>query len=77
MVVAISILLVTAVVVVIDLPSLLKKQQKKERWAYGILLVPTVVVSMLLGFGVDVPNPLDLIQWLFKPIVSFLYQLLH
>lgn len=72
-----GILAATAAIIAIDVPPLMKKKQKKELWAFFILLIPGVTVSILIGFGVKIPNPLDFIQWLFKPFANWIQSVLQ
>ncbi|PWA12238.1 hypothetical protein DCC39_07345 [Pueribacillus theae] len=73
----IGILAVTAAIIAIDVPPLLKKKQKKELWAFFILLGFGVTLGILMSFEVNIPNPLEFIHWIFKPIISWIHNLLH
>jgi xanthine/uracil permease len=45
-----------------------KKKYKKELIVLSILLAIGVGLSMTLGFGKQIPNPLDLLTIVFKPL---------
>jgi len=60
MVKIIGILLVTAVIVLIDAPTMWKNKQKKELVVYSVLLFIGVTLLILLAVGIKLPSPVDL-----------------
>lgn len=60
MVKIIGILLVTAVIVMIDVPTMWKNKQKKELVVYSLLLFIGVTLLILLAVGIKIPSPVDL-----------------
>lgn len=64
----IGILLIAAVILWMEVPPLLEKKDKKELVVFSILLMIGVGLSMALGLGKAIPNPLDLLTFVFKPI---------
>jgi len=69
---SIGILLFAAIIVWIEVPPLLKKGYKKELIVFSILLAIGVGLGIALGFGKNIPNPLDLLTFVFKPINDFI-----
>jgi hypothetical protein len=65
---SIGILLVAAVILWIDVPPLLEKKDKKELLVFSILLAIGVGLSIALALGKPIPNPVDLINFMFKPL---------
>ncbi|PZX02423.1 hypothetical protein C7437_11115 [Psychrobacillus insolitus] len=65
---SLGILLVATVIIIIEVPSLLEKKQKKELIVFSILLIIGVTLSILRAFGINIPNPLDLLTFIFKPM---------
>ena len=65
---SLGILLVATVIIFIEVPSLLEKKQKKELIVFSILLIIGVTLSILRAFGINIPNPLDLLTFIFKPM---------
>ena len=65
---SLGILLVATVIIIIEVPSLLEKKQKKELIVFSILLTIGVTLSILRAFGINIPNPLDLLTFIFKPM---------
>jgi hypothetical protein len=55
-----------------ELPPLLKKKLKKESVIFCFLLSIGTFFTILIGFGVHLPNPLDWIIAFIKPIANFI-----
>ncbi|KGM44795.1 hypothetical protein P9D43_11340 [Neobacillus niacini] len=64
----IGILLIAAAILWKEVPPLLEKKDKKELVVFSILLTIGVGLSMALGLGKPIPNPLDFLTFVFKPI---------
>lgn len=60
MVKIIGILLVTAVIAMIDAPTMWKNKQKKELVVYSLLLFIGVTLLILLAVSIKIPSPVDL-----------------
>ena len=65
---SIGILLIAATILWIEVPPLLEKKLKKELLVFAILLAIAVGLSITLGFGKSIPNPFDLLTFVFKPL---------
>lgn len=59
-----------------EIPPLLKAKQMKEIWLFFILLLLGTGVCIAVSFDLAVPNPLDLIYWVFNPMSQLLDNLL-
>ncbi len=68
-----GIILVGVLIAAYEVPTLLKKNLIKELWAFSILLIIGVVLSILKSMRIDIPNPLDLLTIIYKPINDFIY----
>lgn len=77
MLASIGILMVSALIIIIDVPSLLKKKFKKELWVFSIILLFGTGLSIAESLQVDIPNPLDGIAVVYKPFSDFLFDLLE
>ncbi|WP_419955083.1 hypothetical protein ACN6MT_05800 [Neobacillus niacini] len=64
----IGILLIAAVILWMEVPPLLEKKDKKELVVFSIFLVIGLGLSIAQGLGKPIPNPLDLLTLVFKPI---------
>lgn len=65
---SIALLLIAAVILWIEVPPLLEKKLKKELLAFLIFLSIGIGMGMVIGFGKTIPNPLDLLTFVFKPL---------
>lgn len=65
---SVGILLVAAFIVFLEVPSLLEKKHKKELIVFSILLAIGVGLSVAHSFGKSIPNPIDLLTFIFKPM---------
>ncbi|MFJ7976797.1 hypothetical protein ACIQZI_14050 [Peribacillus sp. NPDC096379] len=63
-----GILLIATVILLIEVPPLLEKKYKKELLVFSILLVIGVGLSIAQGVGKTIPNPMDLLTYMFKPL---------
>lgn len=77
MLASIGILLTAVLFAFIEIPSLLKKQYIKELVVFFILLFCGTFLSILKVFGVQIPNPVDGITFIFKPISEVVLNLLQ
>ncbi|SDN09492.1 hypothetical protein SAMN05518871_103277 [Psychrobacillus sp. OK028] len=65
---SVGILLVAAFIVFIEVPSLVEKKYKKELIVFSILLTIGVGLGVAHSLGKSIPNPIDLLTFIFKPV---------
>lgn len=65
---SIGILIIAAIIVYIEVPSLLKKKYKKELIVFSIILTIGVGMSIAHSFGKSIPNPIDFLTFIFMPL---------
>jgi len=63
----IGILFLSGIIVAIELPSLLKKGQKKELYLFSFFLLFSMTLNILHSMHFPLPNPLDWLSAIFKP----------
>ncbi|MBT2618877.1 MULTISPECIES: hypothetical protein [unclassified Bacillus (in: firmicutes)] len=68
MVAVAGILVIVAVIIAIDVPYLLRGKLKKELWVFSILLLFGTALSIAQALNIKIPNPLDWITVIFKPL---------
>lgn len=66
--------MVAAVILRIEVPSLLQKKNKKELVVFLLFLSVGVGLAIVHGFGKPIPNPLDLLTFIFKPLNNILFR---
>ncbi|MBP1992237.1 hypothetical protein [Paenibacillus eucommiae] len=71
-----GILAVTAVIALLEVPTLWKKKLVRELWVFAILLLVGAGLSFALVMHAPIPNPLDLLTWIYKPISDAAMKLL-
>jgi hypothetical protein len=72
-----GILIVSTIIIFIEVPSLLKKKMKKELVFFSILLFFGTGLSMAQSFRMKIPNPLDWISAIYKPMSDALFSFLQ
>ncbi|ULL14853.1 hypothetical protein DVH26_10590 [Paenibacillus sp. H1-7] len=68
-----SISVITAVFIVIEIPSLVRKQWRRELVTFFVLLFLGAGLSIALSLRVQIPNPLDWIRVVFGPISKAIF----
>ncbi|KQL36121.1 hypothetical protein [Psychrobacillus sp. FJAT-21963] len=76
MIKSIGILLIAAAILWIEVPPLLEKKYKKEFLVFSILLAIGVGLGITLALEKTIPNPLDLLTIIFKPLDNVISNLL-
>ncbi|WP_313958724.1 hypothetical protein [Bacillus sp. X1(2014)] len=71
-----GILVISAVIIVIDVPPLLRKKLVKELWIFSILLLFGTMLSIAQALDISIPNPLDWLTVLYKPFSDMMKNLL-
>lgn len=68
MIKGLGILLIAGTICLFEVPPLMKKQQKKELLVFSILFLFGVALSIFFTVSNSIPNPLDYITFIFKPL---------
>ncbi|ASS96716.1 hypothetical protein [Peribacillus simplex] len=76
MVAVAGILVIVAVIIAIDVPPLMRKKLKKELWIFYILLLFGTALSIAQALNIKIPNPLDWITAIYKPLSDIIEKLL-
>ncbi len=71
-----GIIAVTIAIFMFEVPSLRRKQLRKELWVFSILLLFGSGLSVALSLHMKIPNPLDLLIVVYKPLSDALFGLL-
>ncbi|MFI8495356.1 hypothetical protein ACIGC1_21010 [Peribacillus butanolivorans] len=70
------ILVIVAIIIAIDVPSLLREKLKKELWIFSVLLLFGTALSISQALNIKIPNPLDWITAIYKPLSDMIEKLL-
>ncbi|MBP1994821.1 hypothetical protein [Paenibacillus eucommiae] len=73
MLAVLGILAVTAMIIWFEVPSLWKRGLKRELIVFSILLILGAGVSIAKSSHIQVPNPLDMMNVMFKPLGDFIF----
>ncbi|MBP1155543.1 MULTISPECIES: hypothetical protein [unclassified Paenibacillus] len=65
------------VIAVFEVPPLLKRKLKKELFVFLFLLVFGMGLSIAQVMHVNIPNPLDWIKVVYKPLSDVIYGMLQ
>lgn len=68
-----GILAAAAVIMLIEMPALIKKKLRKELWVFTILLIIGTGLSIAQGLNWPIPSPLDLVIAIYEPISNIVY----
>ncbi|MDR0267139.1 hypothetical protein [Paenibacillus sp.] len=69
----IGILAAAAVIILIEVPRLIKKKLRKELWVFTILLIVGIGIGIAEGLHWPIPNPLDMVIAVYEPISNIIY----
>ncbi len=72
-----GIIVVTAAIAMFEVPSLWKKKWIKELGVFSILLLFGTGLSIAISLRVNIPNPLEWITFVYKPLSEALFGLLN
>ncbi|MFE5317066.1 hypothetical protein ACFQ88_00020 [Paenibacillus sp. NPDC056579] len=67
---------ISVLMAVVELPSLLKKNQKKEIVIFWTLLGTGTAISIAMILHVQIPNPADGIMILYRPVSDWIDKIL-
>ncbi|MBO9607251.1 MAG: hypothetical protein J7639_14920 [Paenibacillaceae bacterium] len=60
----------------LDAPYLRKTKSRKETWLYIVIMLSGLTMTVLWILDVPLPNPVEYITALYKPLSNWLYGLL-
>lgn len=72
----IGVLAITILIAMLEIPKLWKKRMKNDIWVYSILLLAGALLNGVIVLHLPMPNPLELLAWLYKPVSDFTMKLL-
>ncbi|WP_010497333.1 hypothetical protein [Paenibacillus elgii] len=67
------VLLAAAAIVAIEWRSLMERKLKRELWTFFLLCLIGTSLGMAEALQLNIPNPLDWISALYKPLSNLIY----
>jgi len=71
-----TVLIFSTVLCIIEIPKMVKEKLVKELWTFSILLGLGTVLVILKSLGYMIPNPSDLVAWVYSPIEGVMKSML-
>lgn len=72
-----SVLTFCAVLSFVEVPKMVKGKEFRELILYSVLLTAGAAVMVLRSVNIKIPNPSDLVIWIYSPVSGFMKQLLR
>lgn len=69
----IGVLITCLIAIRLFVPSLIKNKHFRELYIFLVLLMVSTVTLVLDGFGIQIPNPFKVIEFIFKPIGTMIF----
>lgn len=60
----------SAAVCFVEIPKMVKQKLFRELWTFCILLGIGTILAILKSLDVKIPNPSDLIAWVYSPLAE-------
>lgn len=76
MITSITTILIGSMIAFIEGPALFRKKLRREIWIFFTLLLMGILLSILLELRMPLPNPLDWLTFIYKPISDFVFGIL-
>jgi len=71
-----GILFIGTLISLVEVPSLKKKNLKKDIYIFFLFLSIGIILTILVSLGINIPTPLNVITKLYDPISSSLERIL-
>lgn len=73
MLISVGIVLIAVFIVIIEAPNLKRTKSRKERWLFFVLLLIGVVLGVLQSFQINIPNPMNGIAFIYRPLSDVIF----
>ncbi|QNK57306.1 hypothetical protein [Paenibacillus sp. PAMC21692] len=68
-----AIVAISAMLFLFDFPRLRRDGQKRELWTFSLLLLFGTALGIVQSLNLPLPNPMEWIVAVFKPVSAWLY----
>lgn len=72
----IAVIAFDTILCMIEIPKMLQQKLIKELVTFSILLLFGTVIAVLKSLDITVPNPSDLVSWVFSPVADLMKSLI-
>lgn len=72
-----TVLLFDTAVCTIEIPKMLKKKLYRELWTFSVLLAIGTTLTIMKSLDLKIPNPNDLVMWVYSPFEGIFKSLLE
>ncbi|WLR50537.1 hypothetical protein LC040_14910 [Bacillus tianshenii] len=70
-----GILTTTAIIIALEVPSMKKNKNTKGLFFFSFFLIIGTVLSLAESSGVNIPNPLDFLRFMYEPMHTTIQKL--
>lgn len=63
-----AVLAFSAILSIIEIPKMLKSKLYKELLSFSLLLACGTILGVLKSLNINIPNPSDLVAWIYSPL---------
>ncbi|MDQ0116138.1 hypothetical protein [Paenibacillus harenae] len=63
----VGVVLLSILLIRLEVPAMVKKKKNKELWLFSLMLLAGVTLTIAKVAQLPIPNPLDLITWVYRP----------
>lgn len=71
--ISLGIIIISIIIIIYEFPNLKENSSKKEIWSFSILLLFGTALGILKALGINIPNPFDLVSFIYAPLNNILY----
>ncbi|MHA6532454.1 hypothetical protein [Paenibacillus sp. BAC0078] len=71
------IVVIFAVILVVEIPVIAKKDKKRDLWVFCILMFVAFSLGVAKSLRMSIPNPLDLLLVMYKPVSDAVFSLVQ
>ena len=68
-----AVLAIAALLVLLDVPSLIKGERNKDFWVSWTIMAGVLTIAVCRALGVALPNPLDWMIAVYKPFSDMVW----
>lgn len=71
------IVVIFAVILIVEIPAIAKKNKKRDLWIFCSLMLVAFTLAVAKSLQLPIPNPLDLLLVMYKPVSDAVFSLVQ